>query len=111
MARFVARRAQAREARVEAFRTRANQALPELVGLLVARGAQRVWLFGSLVWGEAHERSDIDLAVEGLPGEDLWRAQGALLATAPCGVNLARIEEVPPTLCSRIRTAGRLLHG
>jgi predicted nucleotidyltransferase len=110
MARFVARRAQAREARVAAFRARAAQALPELVGLLVARGAQRVWLFGSLVWGEAHESSDIDLAVEGLPGEDLWRAQGALLATAPCGVDLARIEEVPPTLSSRIRTAGRLLY-
>jgi uncharacterized protein len=111
MARFATRRAEAREARTEASRTRAWQALPELVRLLVARGVQRVWLFGSLAWGEAHEESDIDLAVEGLPAEELWRAQGELLAAAPCEVDLTRIEEVPPAFSSRIRASGRLLYG
>ena len=40
----------------------------EAAALLYARGAGRVWLFGSLAKGRTQDkRSDIDLAVEGLP--------------------------------------------
>ena len=42
-------------------------------------GVTRVILFGSLARGEFHSTSDIDLAVEGLPPDQLFRA-GADLA-------------------------------
>ena len=109
MAHFADQRARARDARVQILRASAHQALPDLVGLLVSRGARRVWLFGSLAWGGPHEDSDIDPAVEGMPEDDLWRAQGEALTAAPCGVDLVRTEDVPLTLASRIRASGILL--
>jgi hypothetical protein len=56
-------------------------------------------------------RSDIDLAVEGLPRDDLFHAMGELLAVAPVSVDLVRIEEAPPGLVRRVRIEGRLIHG
>jgi predicted nucleotidyltransferase len=41
--------------------------LPQAVGLLRELGVERVWLFGSLATGAAHEGSDVDLMVRGLP--------------------------------------------
>jgi len=46
-------------------------------------GASRVVLFGSLARGTFGPGSDIDLAVEGIPGRDLLRAQGRLLGEFP----------------------------
>jgi predicted nucleotidyltransferase len=37
-------------------------------------GAKRVILFGSLARGDLHIRSDIDLAVWGIPARDFYRA-------------------------------------
>jgi predicted nucleotidyltransferase len=111
IARFVARSEKERQARANARSARLSEALPGLVALLVARGAQRVWLFGSLAWGKPHEDSDIDLAVEGLQAHALWTIQGELLAAAPCAVDLVPIEEAPTALASRIRAEGRLIHG
>ncbi len=41
--------------------------LPRAVALLRGLGGDRVWLFGSLAEGAAHEGSDVDLMVSGLP--------------------------------------------
>ena len=67
---------------VEARRVRALDSLPRLVAALRARGARRVWLVGSLQWG-VHERSDIDLAVEGLANTNVATAHAELLDLAP----------------------------
>jgi len=111
IARFARGRARERLERVEARRAALLSAVPALARLLVDRGARRVWLFGSLAWGRADERSDLDLAVEGLPAEALLEALGALLTAAPCAVDLVRMEEAPGALASRIRAEGRRLHG
>ena len=37
-------------------------------------GARRVVLFGSVARGDIHKRSDIDLAVWGIPPKDFYRA-------------------------------------
>jgi len=88
-----------------------HAALPGLVALLVGRhGARRVWLFGSLAWGQAGVGSDIDLGVEGLPSDRYFRALGDLLAVAPCRVDLVRIEDAPESLATRIRAEGEVLH-
>ena len=111
VAALFARRAEASAARVEARRKLLLEVLPELTRKLVERGARRVWLFGSLAWGTAHEASDIDLAAEGLAADDLLRLQGELLLQSPGRIDLVRIEEAPPALARRIRAHGKLLHG
>ena len=73
-------------------------------------GARRIWLFGSLAWGEAHSGSDVDLLVEGLASAE-WSAATAC-AEEICGVpvDLVRVEEAPASLAERVRTEGILLH-
>ena len=83
--------------------------------LLVDRfGAQRVYLFGSLVsGGRPHNRSDIDLAVEGLAsGGVYWRALAELWRCLPPGIqlDLVPIEDADPELVERILKEGELLH-
>jgi len=109
--RFLALRDRDAIMRVDTARREAELALPELVRLLVRRGAREVWLFGSLAWGHAGQGSDIDLAVDGLAPEEHLRAQGELLLAAPCSVDLVRLADAPALLAVRIRAKGRRLHG
>ncbi len=91
---------------------RLRDAAPALARMLRERyGATRVWLFGSLAWGEPDARSDLDLAVEGLPTERYFSALGELLMSAPASVDLVRMEEAPAALVGRIREAGVVLDG
>ncbi len=83
--------------------------------LLVERyGARRVYLFGSLVGSRTiHDRSDIDLAVEGLgPGRAYWRALAELWASLPPGIelDLVPLEDADPGLVEHIFTEGKLLY-
>lgn len=98
----------ARERRAESARA----LLPALLRHLRQQyRVRRVWVFGSLVEGGFHERSDIDLAAEGLPpGAALFRAAAQLddLA-APFTVDLVPFEEASPALRERILSRGRLL--
>ena len=55
-----------------------------------------------------HELSDIDLAVEGLPDEEMARAHAEVLDLAPCPVDLIHLEEVTAPAAARIRSRGRL---
>lgn len=70
-------------------------------------------MFGSLVEGGFHERSDIDLAVEGLPGgAALFRAAVELDEIAsPFEVDLVPLEEARPDIRARVLERGELLHG
>ncbi|HEX6972568.1 MAG TPA: nucleotidyltransferase domain-containing protein [Limnochordia bacterium] len=84
-----------REARIEAER------LARLLGETFS--VRRVILFGStLRLGRFHPHSDIDLAVEGLAPELLYRAQGQLLSWSRYSVDLVPIEDAPPLLARRI---------
>lgn len=68
-------------------------------------GARRVILFGSLVGqGPWHDGSDIDLAVEGLPPEQFFRAWVALDEVVPRGlmVDLVPLEDTYPEMRARI---------
>ena len=69
-------------------------------------GARRVIPFGSFVEGYWHERSDLDLAVEGLPPEHFFKARAALrrLSAAMQGpwIDLVALETAPPALKARI---------
>ncbi len=60
-------------------------------------GARRVVVFGSLAHGAwFHARSDIDLAVEGIPPEDFFRAWAALdHIESPFEIDLIACEHAP----------------
>ena len=83
--------------------------------LLVRRyGARRVYLFGSLAGtGSAlfQPASDIDLAVEGLPGEGFWKALAAVDAVMPRGhpANIIRLESAQPFIREVVLQRGVLL--
>lgn len=75
-------------------------------------GASKVYLFGSLLEeGLVHQRSDIDLAVEGLDGKLYWKALSSLRALLREGaeLDLVPLEHAWPSLAERVRTEGELL--
>ncbi len=69
-------------------------------------GVRAAYVFGSLA-GQSpwHSRSDIDLAVEGLPPEQYVKALSALWELLPEGIelDLITLEEAPPGLVARIK--------
>jgi predicted nucleotidyltransferase len=72
-----------------------------------------VWLFGSLAQRRfVHAGSDIDLAVEGLPPEDYFRALVAIWRQLPPGfrLDLAPLEDAKPSLLDVVREEGELLY-
>lgn len=67
-----------------------------------------VYLFGSVTGdGIWHSKSDIDIAVEGLPDVDYWKALNVVYDLLPGGLNidLISLEELPVEFKSRIRRA------
>ncbi len=83
--------------------------------LLVRRyGARRVYLFGSLAGTGSvlfHPASDIDLAVEGLPGEGFWEALAAVDAVMPRRhrADVSELESVRPYIKEAVLERGMLL--
>jgi predicted nucleotidyltransferase len=68
-------------------------------------GARRVIPFGSLVGrGPWHDRSDIDLAIEGLPPDDFFSAYSACRDLLPRGIDLdlVPLEDAYPEMRARI---------
>ena len=81
--------------------------------LIEQYGARRVWLFGSLAHRRfVHDRSDIDLAVEGLPPEDYFPALVAIWNLLPPGfeLDLVPLEDAKPSLVDIVRKGGELLY-
>ncbi|GMV38699.1 MAG: hypothetical protein AMXMBFR64_04150 [Myxococcales bacterium] len=93
--------------RAEEARTR----LPGVVEVLVALGARRVILFGSLRTGRLHDRSDIDVAVDGVPADRYWEALWRCAEVAGRHVDLVLLSEASDSLRERIAEDGEVLHG
>lgn len=76
-----------------------------------AFGATRVIAFGSLAHGAWFgPRSDIDLAVEGVPADAFWRAWGALdRLNSAFEIDLVAIESAPERLRDEIFGQGVVL--
>lgn len=98
-----------------ADRAAALAAARRAADLLVRRyGARRVYLFGSLAGTGSvlfHPASDIDLAVEGLPGEVFWKALVAVDAVMPRGhrADVSELEAVRPYIKEAVLERGMLL--
>ncbi len=103
---------EARRERCALRRERAWQLARRAAALLREEfGARRIVLFGSLARAvRFHERSDVDLAVWGLPARDYYRAVARLLDLDPTiGVDLIEAEYAPPTLRATLEREGVLL--
>ena len=72
-------------------------------------GATAVVLFGSLAWGGFHRASDVDVAVEGVVGDDYWRALGTLGALRGHRVDLLRLSAIPESFRQRVLSEGERL--
>jgi len=73
-------------------------------------GARRVWLFGSVAKGRMPDfRTDLDLAVEGLPADRYFEAVGVLLSRLPCSLDLVEMERAPAALRESVLKFGQEL--
>jgi uncharacterized protein len=85
------------------LRQRARDAASELRRF----GASRVWLFGSLAWGEPHAGSDVDRLVDGIPAARFAEALRQIERSLPgAQVDLLRSEDAPASLGERVRREG-----
>ncbi|MBM4201523.1 MAG: nucleotidyltransferase domain-containing protein [Gammaproteobacteria bacterium] len=70
-------------------------------------GATRVIVFGSLVRGRFTERSDLDLAVEGLDAERFFAALAMANGLTDRTVDLKPLESLSPHFRERVLATGR----
>lgn len=64
--------------------------------LLRAAGAREVYVFGSVAAGKPHGRSDVDLAVAGLPPENFFAALAHLEDLFERNVDLVDLDDPTP---------------
>jgi len=105
----LARQETARQVRTQHLRGVADACARRLIQDF---GASKVYLFGSLLEKDlVHDRSDIDLAVEGLEGTLYFKALRAVWDLLPAGVelDLVLLERAWPGLAERVRKEGVLL--
>lgn len=69
----------------------------------------RVVLFGSLVNGQFHARSDIDLAVEGLAPGDFFQALAQASKLSDFPIDLKPFEELVPHFAARVLATGEVI--
>ena len=89
--------------------SRAEQlaAATEAAQFLYARGAQRVWLFGSIAKGRRlGVHSDFDFATEGLPPASYLNCLGTLLQKLPLPLDLVELESASEFFRQRILSEG-----
>lgn len=74
---------------------------------------KRIFLIGSLISGYVHERSDIDIVVEGLAPEQYIKALTESYDLLPPGIelNLIPFENAYPSLKEKAIKKGELIYG
>lgn len=75
-------------------------------------GVKRVILIGSLAYGLFHEKSDIDLVVDGLPQDSYIKSLTELYDLLPAGVdiNLIPFEDAFDSLKRKVQQKGKILY-
>jgi len=74
---------------------------------------RRIWQWGSLLHRPRFsERSDIDIALEGLgSAERLFQVYARAEALSTFPLDIVELERIEPEYAHLIRTTGRLIHG
>ncbi|HNW92973.1 MAG TPA: nucleotidyltransferase domain-containing protein, partial [bacterium] len=86
-----------------------KEKLDRAVDYLKARGCTRV-LFGSFAEGRAHDNSDIDLAIIGLPDSEFYRTVAQLPTLLVREVDLVDLNDVTPYFRKWVETGGVVLY-
>ena len=71
----------------------------------------RAWLIGSLAWGGFGVRSDIDLALDHVDGQQATAIEIALCTALGIEVDLLMLDTLPPSFRERIEREGLAIHG
>jgi uncharacterized protein len=101
------RRQAERKARGDVRAQAIRERLPAAARLLRERyGARRIALFGSFARGDTTERSDVDLAVEGLQHLGYFSAIADLTGLLDSPVDLVELEQAGPSMLARIELEG-----
>jgi len=98
------REAQARRDRERRARDVRDQVI-ELVRASLAPGV-RAWLIGSLAWGGADERSDVDVVLAGAPPALATRIEVMLAERMRLPSDVLRFEELPESFRARVERDG-----
>jgi len=108
------RRAQDRKRHLSLRKREGRKAAQQCAGILATHyGVKKVYLIGSLTGSRSvHERSDIDLVVEGLKPEEYFSALSALWHIVPKGIELDLIpwEDAYPQTKQRASREGEVLY-
>ena len=93
---------------VEKKRGHALGQLEKVCSYLCGLGARDVYIFGSVLTDEFREHSDVDIAVEGLPYEHIYRVE-AKIEELLGGIkfDLIYMEYAPEHLAVRIKAKGK----
>ncbi len=75
---------------------RMKELLGQGAALLTAAGAREVYVFGSVAAGRAHEGSDVDLAVAGLPPERFFSTMARLENLFDRSIDLVDLDDASP---------------
>ncbi len=67
--------------------------IKKAITILNGRGCKEIYLFGSLVHGDYTDRSDIDIAVTGIPKRDFFEIFGELVMSLDHPVDLINLEK------------------
>ncbi len=70
--------------------------IEKAIGILKSEGDVEIYLFGSLAVGNAHQRSDIDIAVRGLAPARYFEVFGRLLVSLDHPVDLVDLDSDNP---------------
>jgi len=111
---FLQRREAARQRELDAHFRKAWVDFDRIVAMMASEFApRRIWQWGSLLHRRRFsERSDIDIAVEGLgSAERLFRLHARAEALTRLPLHIIEMERIQPEYAHLIRTAGRLVHG
>ena len=102
------RRWQAQQAEWQRRQQEAWSAARQVAGILYEQfGARQVIAFGSLLRpGRFDDRSDIDLAVAGIPAARFFRAWATAGASCPFELDLVDLADCAPTLRDHIKQEG-----
>jgi len=84
--------------------------LQAVIDILKEHGAKKIVLFGSTAKGKRNAHSDIDLACEGIPSTQFFKALGELLFITGESIDLVDMREARAPLRSRIEREGVLLY-
>ena len=82
--------------------------IKKAITILTERGCKEIYLFGSLVHGDYTDRSDIDIAVTGIPKGDFFEIFGELMMSLDHPVDLINLEK-RTRFVDLLKTKGELI--